>query len=162
MKNAKYILLALAVVLVLLIGLIKTPKDSSPVAGVPPEVKEICYIYNSEAGDSMSLRISSTDGKIVFGSLNLFSAEKDSKTGSFSGITKIEDGIGYIKAIWDVSGEGLSNKEELFIIFEQNVARIGFGEMKDAGEGVYVYADPKNISYSLNLQQTDCSDSALR
>lgn len=161
MKNSKYIILALAVIAVLLIGLIKTPKNSAPVTSAP-EVKEICYIYNSEAGDNMSLRIASSDGVSVTGSLNFFSAEKDSKTGNFYGTTKIEDGVGYISAIWDTSGEGVNNKEELFIIFEQNVARVGFGEMKDNGNGVYIYAEPKNISYSLNLQQTDCSDGALR
>ena len=45
-------------------------------------------------------------------------------------------------------------KEELKIIIDETIASPGFGEMKDRGDGVYMYANPENINYDLNLSLT--------
>jgi hypothetical protein len=59
-----------------------------------------------------------------------------------------------------VSGEGVTNTEQLLIQLDGTIARPGFGEMKKDGD-MYVYADPGNLSYNINLEQTDCDDPAL-
>jgi hypothetical protein len=165
MKNARYIILAIAVAIVLVVGV--TTTDRTAVVRLPAqEAKEFCYIYNNEAGDSVSLKVAiKDDGVNISGDLSIIPAQKDKKTGTFVGtVTPIDpDSITRTATLmWEASAEGVTNTEELSIIFGQSVASVGFGEMKDRGDGVYVYANREAISYSLNLQQTDCSDSALQ
>ncbi len=91
-------------------------------------------------------------------------AEKDQKTGTFSGQVSISDaktGSGVAKTLWKSSGEGMTNTEELYIMFDNKIAAAGFGEMVQGGDGVWRYKDPMNISYIPTLQATDCSDSAM-
>ena len=66
-----------------------------------------------------------------------------------------------INAIWETKAEGMTVNEELKIIFGEGTANIGFGEMKDRGDGVYVYANPDKLSYEPNLSDTDCGDEAM-
>ncbi len=165
MKNARYIILAIAVAIVLLVGM--TTTDKINVVRLPAqEAKEFCYVYNNEAGDNVTLRVViKDDGVNISGNLNMIPAQKDKKTGTFVGtVTPIDpDSITRTASlIWEASREGVTSMEELSIVFGQSIATIGFGEMKDRGDGVYVYANPDAISYSLNLQQTECSDEALR
>jgi hypothetical protein len=165
MKNSKYILLVVALVVVLLIGLMKNNKD---VAVAPTDNSiDICYIWNTEAGDSASLRMnfSGNGGVDVKGSLSLQPAEKDTKSGTFVGIAGPVDQTSMsrmAKLVWNASGEGVTNTEELYIKFGEGNAAPGFGNMQDDGHGVYVYADPNAVTYPINFQQTDCSDPALK
>lgn len=131
------------------------------------EPREICYIWNTEAGDSATLRMtfSGVGGKDVQGRFDFTPAEKDKKTGPIEGTAGPLDQqmmARTAKLWWTASAEGMTNQEELYVIFGEGVASPGFGEMKDRGDGVYVYANPENISYDLNLSQTDCGDSAVR
>ncbi len=130
------------------------------------ESREICYIWNTEAGDSATLRMkfSGVGGSNVQGQFDFVPAEKDKKTGPIQGIAGPLDQqmmARTAKLMWTASGEGVTNQEELYVIFGEGMASPGFGEMKDRGDGVYVYADPEKISYDLNLQQTDCGDDAV-
>jgi hypothetical protein len=52
----------------------------------------------------------------------------------------------------------MSAQEQVKIIFGEGVASVGFGEMVDRGDGVYVYKDPKNIKYTLELNDVACSN----
>ncbi len=171
MKLFKYIF-AVAVlglmVYVLVTGAKKEITADIPVVEDVPQVesRELCYIWNTEAGDSATLRMTFTGegGKNVKGSFLYKPFEKDSRQGDFIGTAGPLDQemmARTAQTIWTVSGEGMTNQEELYIIFGEGIASPGFGEMKDRGDGVYVYADPEKISYDLHLQQTDCDDSVV-
>jgi hypothetical protein len=163
MKNSKYILLVVAVVLVVLLGLQKTKSVATPetIAGEPS--KPFCYIWNTEAGDSASLKFTvSAAVDSATGTFAFLPAEKDSKVGDFSGIVSNQTDGATIHGIWNTTAEGVTNKEEIFIKVGNSTAAVGFGEMKLRDDGVYVYAHPESISYSPTLQQTDCNDSALK
>lgn len=166
MKNSKYILIAVAVVVVVIVGMMKT--KTSPVAEAPkPESIDICYVWSTEAGDNASLRMNFTgeNGSNVTGSFNFRPAEKDSKTGTFVGTAGAVDQQSMSRTasvIWQASAEGTTNPEELSIVFGEGNAAVGFGEMKDRGDGTYVYANPKAISYAPTLQQVDCADPVLK
>ncbi|MBP6857584.1 MAG: hypothetical protein KBC11_00085 [Candidatus Pacebacteria bacterium] len=164
MKNSKYILIALMVIVVILLGLTKDKKDI--VKDTPEKIADICYIWNTEAGDSANLKMAffGEGGSIVSGSFDFTPAEKDSKTGTFEGTAGPVDKEAMSRTaqvLWTASGEGITNTEELYIKFGEGNAYPAFGEMKDNGSGLYVYADPANLSYPIALQQTNCDDSTL-
>lgn len=124
---------------------------------------QLCFIWNTEAGDkaqiSMDIR-----GNQVIGEFNWVPAEKDSKTGIFEGtISDVDPKMmaRTVHALWEASAEGATVMEELKIIVGEGTASPGFGEMRDRGDGVYVYADPDNLSYAPNLSDTDCGDEAM-
>ncbi len=155
--------MALAVIVVIIVGMMKV---KSPVADAP-ETIDICYVWNSEAGDNASLRMSFSgpNGINVSGSFNVRPAEKDSKTGTFVGTAGPVDPQSMSRVasvVWQASAEGMTTAEELSIIFGEGNAVAGFGEMKDRGDGTYVYANPDAISYAPSLQQVDCADPALQ
>lgn len=140
---------------------------STPVATNTPDdinteilTEQVCYIWNTEAGDTalLTMDISGTD---VVGEFNWLPAEKDKKTGIFNGIISDDGTNKIVNAIWSTSAEGMTAQEELKIIIEGDIAKVGFGEMKDNGSGAYVYANPDEISYAPSLQKTDCSNSAM-
>lgn len=91
--------------------------------------------------------IDNTTGK-VSGELKFLPAEKDSKVGKFEGTVSAVDKVMMarkVNAIWDTFAEGMNAKEQLKFIFGEGTASIGFGEMVDRGDGVYVYKDPTKI-----------------
>ncbi len=139
--------------------------DTSNGIDLSPEVnaKQLCYQWNTPAGDkallSMDIR-----GENVIGEFNWLPAEKDKKTGIFTGtVTPLDQKTMSRTAnvFWDTNGEGMKVTEELKIIFGEGMANVGFGEMKDRGDGVYVYANPDKLSYEPSLSQTDCGDNAM-
>jgi hypothetical protein len=124
---------------------------------------DLCYIWNTEAGDKATLKIA-TSGEIAMGTINWLPAEKDKKTGDFSGtIGLIDDSSNgkVINGLWSTSAEGMDNIEQVKIKFGEDTANVGFGQMIDKGDGTYVYADPENLSYEPTLSKTDCNDSAM-
>jgi hypothetical protein len=168
MKNFKYIL---AVVAIIIIGYLAQKNWQAGTAVVNEEtpaapVLEICYVWNTEAGDNASLKLATDDGVAVTGIFNYVPAEKDSKKGTLKGsvgdvdettMTQVAD------LIWTASGEGMTNAEALKVVLGEGTAKPGFGEMKlNITSGVYEYADIGKISYDLTLQQTECSDPALK
>lgn len=124
---------------------------------------QLCYIWNTEAGDKAQLSIDIRGGSAI-GEFNWLPAEKDIKTGIFEGsITPFDPAhsMRTVNAIWHAKAEGTQNNEELKIILGDTTASPGFGAMKDRGDGTYVYSDPNKVDYSLNLSQTDCGDNAM-
>jgi len=97
----------------------------------------------------------------VSGEFDWFPAGKDSKTGKFEGtISKVDPYLmgRRLDVLWTAKSEGKTVKEELKVIMGEGVASPGFGEMKDRGDGVYVYSNPDKISYNdLNLSDVDCN-----
>lgn len=126
--------------------------------------QNLCYIWNTEAGDKAQLSLAVL-GSSVTGKFNWLPAEKDRKTGSFVGSVSVIDpktGSQNISGWWSVSAEGMKTTEEIKIKFNDKYASVGFGEMKDRGDGTYVYAHPESLSYVPTLSATDCSDSAMK
>ncbi len=132
-------------------------------SSTPADVSdEMCYIWNTEAGDSATLRFALNEND-VSGSFKWLPAEKDSKTGNFSGqLAGTDGGMKVIDAIWNTSAEGMTAKEEMKIKFSDTMAGVGFGEMREGSGGVYEYANPNDLSYEPNLSRTDCSDEAVK
>ncbi len=125
--------------------------------------EQLCYIWNTEAGDKAQLAMD-IRGTDVMGELNWLPFEKDKKTGVFIGSVSAVDPVTQkrmVNAWWQASAEGSTVSEQLIIKFGGGVANVGFGEMKDDGTGQYVYANPQNLSYEPNLAQTDCGDEAM-
>ncbi len=166
------VILGLLVLAAIIILIVKTPKAETPMPGDDDssvtenpnvDATQLCYIWNTEAGDKAQLSID-IRGKNVTGELNWLQAEKDKKTGIFSGtISEVDlDTLDYtINAIWQTEAEGVKVPEELRIILNGDIAKPGFGEMVDRGDGTYVYAHPESLSYEPNLSQTDCGDAAM-
>jgi hypothetical protein len=135
------------------------------VSPVTTNTAELCFAkfgtpdkYGSY--DKYTLRLI-LNGEKVTGELNLLPAEKDSKTGEIEGTVSAVDKVMMARTAdlwWFSFAEGMNVKEQLKIIFGEGTASVGFGEMVDRGDGVYVYKDSKNISYSLNLTDVSCLD----
>lgn len=162
------IVIALVIILVFKIGPKHSNITGSTTGGdvwTDPNVNtaELCYIWNTEAGDKAQLSID-IRGDEVTGELNWLPTEKDKKTGTFKGTVTPVDKIAMartVNAIWDVAAEGTNQKEELIIKFGEGTANVGFGEMVNSDHGVYIYAHPDKLSYEPNLSQTDCGDEAM-
>ncbi len=120
-----------------------------------------CYIWNTESGDKATLKIVPGKDTTVTGFLSYRPAQKDSKVGQFSGVRTQQGGVAIVSAQWTVLAEGAVSTEELSLLIEEPIAKIGFGEMKDRGDGVYEYAAPSTIVYSVPLERTDCADPAV-
>lgn len=131
----------------------------------PTEPKELCFAKfgtpdSNGFYDKYTLRLI-LDGEKATGELNFLPAEKDSKTGEIEGTVSAVDKVMMTRTAnlwWFTFAEGMSAKEELKIIFGEGVASVGLGEMKDRGDGVYVYKDSKNIPYNLELNDVACMD----
>ncbi|MEJ0001947.1 MAG: hypothetical protein WDN09_02085 [bacterium] len=155
----------------------KKPVPVAPVTGTYPNTptvpdpdslspdvnaSQLCYIWNTEDGSKAMLSMDVRDQNVI-GEFHWLPAEKDKKVGIFTGTITPRDLIGkrIVNAFWNTSAEGMTATEELKIIVGDSVATPAFGEMKDRGDGTYVYADPSKLDYSINLQQTGCGDSAM-
>jgi hypothetical protein len=98
-------------------------------------------------------------GEKIKGEFNNIPAEKDSKIGLFGGtVESLDQKIMGRRATvwWDSLAEGMNVKEELAIVFGDGSATVGFGEMIDRGDGVYIYKDKENLTYLNSMNQIDC------
>ena len=103
----------------------------------------------------MFVRGDQVEGELDF----LPSLARDIKTGTFKGeVTRVDEFSGERKAnlIWDVSSQEGSRREELRIIFSEDLVSIGFGIMTEEPNGLWAYKDPANIIYLLTLKRVDC------
>lgn len=128
-----------------------------------PKSLPLCFYKELKGPSGLSdrtwLRLQVEDMKAT-GELRIYPAEKDSKVGGFDGLVEIDEKnmSGSVKAWWDVMAEGTRVTEELIFKFDTQKAEIAFGEMKDRGDGFYVYKDKENIFYSMSLDKKDCED----
>jgi len=126
---------------------------------------ELCFAKfgkpdQNGSDDKYTLRLI-LDGKHAIGELNFLPAEKDRKIGELEGTVSAVDQTMMTRTAdlwWFTFIEGMNIKEELKIIFGEKTASIGFGEMIDRGDGIYVYKDAENISYNLDLTRVFCAD----
>lgn len=100
-------------------------------------------------------------GEKISGEFHNLPAESDSKIGTFEGtILPIDEMAIKRNALvwWNSQAEGMEVKEELAIEFGDNDATVGFGEMIDRGDGVYVYKDKTNLFYIKGMDKVDCGE----
>jgi uncharacterized protein YxeA len=123
---------------------------------------EMCYRYYQKTPiglyDRAYLKLSLT-GSEVSGEYNNLPAEKDSKTGTFTGaVGPMDEAISARTADvwWNVSAEGMQAVEQLKIQFGEGSAAALFGEMMDSDDGRYIYRNPSNLTPGFQMSQTDC------
>ncbi|MDQ5901539.1 MAG: hypothetical protein QG580_254 [Patescibacteria group bacterium] len=123
---------------------------------------ELCFYKENLVKDGLYdkalLKMSLNKDK-VSGEFRNLPAETDSKVGEFSGTVSpvIPEMMARIAdAWWNSYAEGMNVTEELRIIFGEGTASVGFGEMVDRGDGVYVYKDKENIGYWQDLTDVSC------
>lgn len=172
MKKYLYILFTVVFFVVMFFILQNGKQEEQVVVDDTPVVIkdgiELCFAKfgpKQESGfyDKFTLRmkLSGAGGSIAEGELKLLPAEKDSAIGRFTGIAGQVDRSAMARTAdlwWEREGEGQKNNEQLRIIFGEGTASIGFGEMSDRGDGVYVYKDLSKVDYSFNLSDVSCED----
>lgn len=165
-KNKKIILAVCVIAVAGILGylLINRPaKNQEPVTDSNGGI-QLCFyrenITSSKLIDKTWLTMY-LKGTEVTGELHNIPAEKDSKRGPFIGSVGDVDKMAMARTAdvwWETTGEGITNKEQLSIIFGEGVASVGFGEMVDRGDGIYVYKDINTVDYSLELNDVSCED----
>ncbi len=165
-KIVRNVILLIIVVVILLLLQGKRVKDEPKVPDdeIPSNVISLCF-YKKDVSPNgpmgrYTLRMNLSGDK-VDGELKFLPAEKDSKVGKFVGSVSALDQMlmgRRISAMWDTMAEGMNTTEELKIIFGEGTADVGFGEMTDRGDGVYVYKNPEAITYSLDMSDIGCEN----
>lgn len=168
--NKKNLYIPLIVILIALVIIFARNKPAAEVSREPnnqntaSDVRDLCYIWNSEGGDSISLLMYIKNGTEVSGSFNWLPYEKDKKTGPIEGTAGQVDPKAMARTadlVWTATQEGITHPEQLFVKFGEGNAAAGFGTMIEKN-GMYIYSDPKQIKYEPNLQQTNCDDLAIK
>lgn len=177
MKNTKHIWIGLAIILFgVALSFLNKNKEVKVVEEIPNQeqrenlnTRELCFVKfgeKQEGGfyDKFILRVNlDNTNKTAKGYLKLLPAEKDSLIGDFEGtVTDMDPNTSSrtLNLVWNASGEGLTNKEELRIIFGEGTANIGFGAKEIDENGIYKYSG--NIDYSLALTDYSCEDLSER
>lgn len=163
----------LGIIILVVIGVVisATPRQSEPelvqednsnvLENPGIDATQLCYIWNTEAGDEAKLSID-VRGTVVIGEFYWLPAEKDQKTGIFEGTISGPTNNRTISAFWKAYGEGAMNTEELIIKLDDTTAKVGFGEMIEGpSDGIWRYRYPEALSFAPTLQQTDCGDEAM-
>lgn len=126
------------------------------------ETIDLCYYKSdktkSQFNDKAWLKLSLTGDKVK-GEFQNLPAESDSKIGTFEGtVGPLNQSIMGREANvwWNSMAEGMEVKEELAIQFGDGSATVGFGEMVNRGDGVYVYKNKTNLSWIKSMSQIDC------
>ena len=137
-------------------------QDSKPAVHIPTiptattQPQDLCYYRSDKTSGGlydrawMKLHI---DGEHVTGEFNNYPAEKDSKIGTFEGTAA----NGVATVTWNSTAEGMSNKEELLVKFDDTQAQAAFGEMVQGANGVYVYKDKASAVYQSAMPVIDCA-----
>lgn len=128
------------------------------------ESATLCYFYSKDTDkgfhDESWIHLNIV-GEKVYGEFRYIPREKDSKIGKFEGTIsplRRESSNRTATVWWDAEAEGMTTKEELILEFSENSATVGFGEMIDRGDGVYVYKDKEKLSYIPILLKVSCDD----
>lgn len=171
MKTNKTIISILIVIVVVIVVYFIIKADKVAIAPNQDNVTvdnedtiKLCFYYenNTQSGlkDVSWLKLNLA-GSSVTGEFQYIPAEKDSKIGIFEGTIEPVDKMSMTRTanvFWNSSGEGMSVTEELKIVFGEGNATVGFGEMVDRGDGVYVYKDPESLYFIDSMTDVDCND----
>lgn len=173
-KTKKTVLLCLTVIVILGIFYLFSKKEeisniTTSLSMMVSKKTQFCFAHFSTPdkdgySDKYTLRLNLAGGKAT-GELKLLPAEKDSMVGTLDGTVSPIDIMTTGRTAdlwWDAAAEGTTVKNQLKIMFNNNDALIGLGEMVDRGDGVYVYKDPKKVYYALNLENISCDELTTR
>lgn len=135
-----------------------------PEPNVPKGI-ELCFYKETLAAsgeyfDTAWLRMDLQGAKVI-GEFRNLPAQTDSNFGKFEGTvgSVVPEMMARIADVWwDSESEGMKTKRELRIIFGEGTARVGFGDLQDRGDGVYIYTDKENIDTWQELIDVDCAD----
>jgi len=165
----KKIIIVLIVIIGITVFFVVSKSSNSRKTTEGEEFSSLCYYQETplENGpkDKSWLRIEDTleetGMNTLRGEFYNLPAEKDSKVGTFAGeyILDETDPM-FIKAmtLWQSQAEGTTALEELAIKFNPQEVLVGFGEMKDRGDGIYVYTDKNSISYTQTIPIVSCEE----
>jgi len=168
-KTVVIVILASVVVIAVVLNItnnkkptIKIENKDNVITGTVKEPIEICYYRADKTNrgfyDRAWLKLSILDEKIS-GEFQNLPAESDSKVGDFEGtVGPLDQTImaRHADVWWNSRAEGMEVKEQLSIQFGDGSATVGFGEMVDRGDGVYVYKDPTKLYWIKGMDQTNC------
>lgn len=162
----KYLILALMVLVIA--GYVLSKKETA----LAPEVVvkepiQLCFYQKTLGANGLSdvawLKMNLLGDKVT-GEFRNLPAEKDKKVGTFEGtVGKVDPYMmGRVADVWwNSMAEGMQVKEQLKITFGEGSAQVGFGEMVDRGDGVYVYKTPDKLFYGLSMIDVVCDDARL-
>ncbi|MFA6386240.1 MAG: hypothetical protein WCW04_00505 [Candidatus Paceibacterota bacterium] len=168
-KTVVIVMLASVVVIAVILNItnnkkpaIKIENKDNTTTVTAKEPIEMCYYRADKTNrgfyDRAWLKLSILDEKISGEFYNL-PAESDSKVGDFTGsVGPLDQAImaRHADVWWNSRAEGMEVKEQLAIQFGDGSATVGFGEMIDRGDGVYVYKDASKLYWIEGMSQTDC------
>jgi len=167
----KKIIISLIVIVALVIFFVvsKNTKDNQAQNTDAQQFTSFCYYQETalENGlkDKAWLRLENsfqeTGINTLRGEYQNLPAEKDKKIGNFAGEYILDEtDPTFLKAmmLWQSQAEGMSVLEELAIVFNPEEVKIGFGEMKDRGDGIYIYGDKNAITYPQTLPAISCEE----
>ncbi len=168
----KKLLIAAAGVVVIIVAAVAIyfVMQKKPVANPDPVVTNpepimMCYQYSKKQPSGFSDRaflkmtLTGAGGSQVTGEYKNLPAEKDSKSGTFTGtVGPMDPKISARTADvwWNSMAEGMMVTEQLKIVFGEGSAAAQFGEMVDRGDGTYVYKDATKLTNGFQMSQTDC------
>ncbi len=170
MKKTLFISGGILIVIAIIIAAVLLNNKKEPIA-VIPELKpenpvEMCYQYAQKTDRGFTdrailrMNITGAGGTQVTGEYKNLPAEKDSKTGIFSGtIGPMDPEISarIADVWWESQAEGMRVTEQLRIVFGEGSAVAQFGEMVDDDSGNYVYKDITRLTNGFQMSQTDCN-----
>jgi hypothetical protein len=170
-KNKLYLILFILMIITAIILSIKNGKtdkiktENNPVITEEKEEQkpiEMCYYRGDKVKSGLYdvawIKLNILNEKVT-GEFHNIPAESDSKVGSFEGTVGplIQEIMGRRASVWWNSyAEGMNVKEELAIEFGDGSATVGFGEMVDRGDGIYIYKNKDNLFYIKSMSQVDC------
>lgn len=98
------------------------------------------------------------NGTDVEGDYENYPAEKDAMYGDFTGNVNIDPNSGayLLTTMYSYSAEGMENTEEKYFILNTDQAYVGYGEMLEQTDGVYMYNDPTMVDFSFTIPMVSC------
>lgn len=160
-RRAIWFTLGVVILLIVLVVTTKLPNQSDLATPVVSGTEAVCYYSRTETAtglyDVYALKLNVDDAGAATGELVTLPAEKDAMRGTLSGSLN-PIGEEYIfKGLYRNSAEGMNNTDERIIRLAYEKASIGYGEMKENADGIYSYANPSQIDYSLSIPRIDCA-----
>lgn len=138
-----------------------------PTSSEQAQSTKLCFYGATKTTSGLSdvsLAVLNLLGTQITGTFKYLPAEKDSKTGSFSGTVGAVDKTAMARTadvIWNVSAEGMTAQEQLRIVFGEGTAQAGFGEMVQGANNIWNYKDPAHLTYGQIMTDIDCNDSKI-
>src|SRR5690606_23769906 len=98
------------------------------------------------------------NGMEVEGTYENYPAEKDAMYGSFMGEVNVDTNSGayLLTTLYSYSAEGMENTEEKYFILNTDQAYVGYGEMSEQDNGLYMYSDPTMVDFTYTIPMVSC------